>query len=111
MNNEHCQKREIDDALRLRRPEIIAICRRFKVMRLDTFDSGANGVEGIGFLVDFLEYGPWHNAEAHCGLRRALEGIFEEYREIGYVSVDALANPHVKRRVEKTRTPFYFHEA
>lgn len=111
MNDGQRQKREIDDALSVRRPEIMAICRRFKVKRLDTFDSGLNGVEEIGFLVDFLEYGPWHNVEAYYGLQRALEGIFEEYREIGYISVDALADPHVKRRVEKTRTPFYVHEA
>ena len=111
MGSEHLQKRGMDDALRVRRPEIAAICKRFKVKRLDTFDSGENGVERIGFLVDFLEYGPWHNVEAHYGLQRALEGIFEEDREIGYISVDALANPHVKRRVEKTRTPFYVHEA
>ena len=111
MSDGQFHKREMDDALRVRRPEIVAICRRFKVKRLDTFDYGTNGVEGIGFLVAFLEYGPWHNVEAHYGLQRALEGIFEEDREIGYISVDALCNPHVKRRVEKTRTAFYDHEA
>ena len=111
MNDGQCRKRENDNALSVRRPEIVAICRRFKVKRLDTFDSGTNGAEEIGFLVDFLEYGPWHNVEAYYGLQRALEGIFEEDREIGYVDVDALADPYVKRRVEKTRTPFYVHEA
>ena len=111
MSDGQCRKRENDNALSVRRPEIEAICRRFKVKRLDTFDSGTNGAEEIGFLVDFLEYGPWHNVEAYYGLQRALEGIFEEDREIGYVDVDALSDPYVKRRVEKTRTPFYVHEA
>ena len=105
------QTDEINQALRLRRPEIFAICKRFKVKRLDTFDSGLKGAEGIGFLVDFLEYGPWHNVEAYYGLQRALEGIFDEEQDIGYIDVDALKNPHMKRRVEKTRTPFYVHEA
>ena len=63
----------MNEALCIRRPEIFAICKRFKVKRLDTFDSGINGVEELGFLVDFLEYGPWHNVEAYYGVQRALE--------------------------------------
>lgn len=105
------QTEGMNKALLIRRPEIIAICKRFKVKQLDTFDSGLHGVEQIGFLVDFLEYGPWHNVEAYFGLQRALEGIFNEDQEIGYITVDALSNPHMKTRVEKTRTPFYVHEA
>ena len=105
------QTDEINQALRLRRPEIFAICKRFKVKQLDTFDSGRKGTEGIGFLVDFLEYGPWHNVEAYYGLQRALEGIFDEDTEIGYISVSALKNGYMKSRVEKTRMPFYVHEA
>ena len=108
--NHPFQTDEINEALSIRRPEIFAICKRFKVKRLDTFDSGVNGVEEIGFLVDFLEYGPWHNVEAYYGLQRALEGIFDERQAIGYISVGALKNPHMKRSVEKTRMPFYVHK-
>ena len=105
------QTDEMNEALRIRRSEIFAICKRFKVKRLDTFNSGIKGTEQIGFLVDFLEYGPWHNVESYYGLQRALEGIFDEDTEIGYISVIALKNGYMKSRVEKTRMPFYVHEA
>ena len=101
----------INEALFIRRPEIIAICKRFKVKRLDTFDSGSNGVERIGFVVDFLVQGPWGNVEAYYGLQRALEGIFDEDQGLCYMSIVALKDPYMKRRVQRTRTPFYVHGA
>ena len=108
-NNHPFKTDEINKALLIRRPEIFAICKRFKVNHLCTFDSGFNGVERIGFMVDFLEYGPWGNVEAYYGLQRALEGIFEEDRKLCYIDIAALKDPYMKRRVEKTRAPFYVH--
>ncbi len=100
----------MNEALLIRRPEIFAICKRFKVKRLDVFGDSVSGGKDIGFLVDFLEYGPWHNVEAYYGLQRALECIFDEEQDIDYLDVAALKDPYVKRMIEKTRTPFYVHE-
>lgn len=100
----------MNQALLIRRPEIFAICKRFKVKRLDVFGDSVSGGKDIGFLVDFLEYGPWHNVEAYYGLQRALEGIFDEDQDIDYLDIAALKDPYIKRTIEKTRTPFYVHE-
>ena len=88
-----------------------ALCKRFNVKRLEIFGEGVHSdekkhAEEIGFIVDFKEYGPWGNVDAYFGLERALEAVFGH--EVGYFTPVALKNnPYLRRRVEKTRTPFY----
>lgn len=93
---------------------ITALCKRFNVKRLDLFGDGVHSDaekdrEEIGFVVDFNydgDDGSWGGVESYYGLQRALEAVF--YHEIGYFTPEALKNsPYLRRRVEKTRTPFY----
>ena len=89
-----------------------ALCKRFKVKRLEIFGDGVHSDaekdrEEIGFIVDFHDVGEsWGGVESYYGLKRALEAVF--YHEIGYFTPEALKNnPYLRRRLEKTRTPFY----
>lgn len=89
-----------------------ALCKRFNVKRLEIFGEGVHSdekeyEEEIGFVVDFYDAGEsWGGVESYYGLKRALEAVF--YHEIGYFTPEALKNsPYLRRRVEKTRTPFY----
>ena len=91
---------------------MVALCKRFKVKRLELFGDGVHSDakedrEEIGFIVDFNYDGEsWGGVELYYGLERALEAIFGH--EVGYFTPVALKNnPYLRRRVEKTRTPFY----
>ena len=88
-----------------------ALCKRFKVKRLEIFGEGVHSdekkyAEEIGFIADFNYDGSWGGAESYYGLMRALEAIFGH--EVGFFTPVALGNnPYLRRRVEKTRTLFY----
>jgi predicted nucleotidyltransferase len=88
-----------------------ALCRRFRVRRLDLFGSAATGRFDVGrsdldFLVAFSDHlPPGVYAEAYFGLHGALESLFG--RPIDLVTEPALGNPHLRRRIEAERRPLF----
>lgn len=93
-----------------RRNEILALCRRFGVRRLDLFGSAASDredlqVRDLDFLVDLGDRPPTEYAEAYFGLREALERLFS--RPVDLVTVPSVRNPHFKQRLEQTRSMLY----
>ena len=88
-----------------------ALCRRFRVRRLDLFGSAATGpfdparsdLDLLVALDDGLP--PAAYAEAYFGLRAALEELFG--RPVDLLTESALENPHLRRRVEAERRPLF----
>jgi len=89
-----------------------ALCRRFRVRRLDVFGSAATGDgfdparSDLDLLVAFedgLSAGEY--ADAFFGLRAALEERFE--RPVDLLTEAALKNPYLRRQVEEERRPLF----
>ncbi len=85
-----------------------ALCRRFRVRRLDLFGSAVEGERfdqarsDLDFLVVFEEMpGGAAYADAYFGLREGLAGLFG--RAVDLVTESALENPYLRRRVEAQR--------
>ncbi|MBM3358521.1 MAG: hypothetical protein FJY54_12435 [Betaproteobacteria bacterium] len=93
-----------------RKSEIQALCRRFRVRRLDLFGSAAAGADGprandLDFLVDLGDLSPKEYAEAYFALREALEQLFA--RPVDLVTAPSVRNPFFKQRLEQTRSMLY----
>lgn len=88
-----------------------AICRRFRVRRLDLFGSAATGAgfeparSDLDFLVSFEPMAPGAYADAYFGLLAALENL--SGRSVDLVTEVALENPYLRRRVEEERRPLF----
>ena len=88
-----------------------ALCRRFRVRRLDLFGSAATGRgfdparSDLDLLVAFEPLPPADYAAAYFGLREALEALAG--RPVDLVTEAALENPHLRRRVEAERRPLF----
>ncbi len=101
----------MNDLIESRRNDLIGICRRFGVKRLELFGSvNTPGFDpkrsDLDFLVEFAadaDFGPW--------LGRLVE--FEESlgelfgRPAHTVMTSALKNPWFRREAQKTRVPVY----
>ena len=93
-----------------RQSEIAALCRRFRVRRLEVFGSAVTGSfdpakSDVDFLVEFgdLRQGEW--ADAYFGLLEGLEALLD--RPVDLVTVGAVTNPYLLRSIEATRSPLY----
>lgn len=91
------------------RDDVVALCRRFGVRRLEVFGSAATGAfdpkrSDIDFLVD-LDAGGGNLFSRYFGLKEALEGLLG--RQVDLVMVGALRNPYFIASVEETRRLVY----
>jgi uncharacterized protein len=92
------------------RGQIVELCRRFHVRRLEVFGSAATGDfdpqrSDLDFLVEFepLEPGPY--AHNFLDLARALEALVE--RPVDLVVANPIRNPYLRRSVNATRRLIY----
>ncbi len=92
------------------RDDIAALCRRFRVRRLELFGSAATdsfdpASSDVDFLVEFtdLQQGEW--ADAYFGLKEALESLLA--RPVDLVMPSAVTNPYLRRAIEATRMQLY----
>ena len=90
--------------------EIAALCRSFRVRRLELFGSAAIGpfdprTSDVDFLVEFqdLKTGEW--ADAYFGLKEALEALLG--RPVDLVTPSALRNTYLIQSINQSRTPLY----
>ncbi|MGH3908315.1 MAG: nucleotidyltransferase family protein, partial [Pseudonocardiaceae bacterium] len=88
------------------RNEIVALCRRFGVRRLDVFGSATSGEfdpanSDIDFLVELEPPEGTSRFDAFFGLKEALEALFG--RPVDLVDPSALDNPYFAAMVERTR--------
>ena len=91
------------------RADIVALCQRFHVRRLDIFGSAARGTDftpssDIDLLVEFE---PDHvpSLQGYFGFREALGALFG--REIDLTMGAGLRNPYLRAAIERSRIPLY----
>ena len=82
------------------------LCRHCQVRRLDLFGSATSarfdpGRSDIDLLVMLDDLPPAAYADAYFGLLAGLETLFG--RPVDLVTEPALANPHLRRRIEAER--------
>ena len=90
--------------------QVAAVCRRFRVRRLDLFGSAATGSfdpasSDLDFLVEFHDLQPGEWADAYFGLLAALEELFS--RPVDLVMSSAVRNPYLLRSIAATKTVLY----
>lgn len=89
---------------------IAALCRRFKVRRLELFGSASTGgfdpnSSDLDFLVEFEELGPGEYADAYFGLLAELQQAFR--RNIDLVVARSVKNPYLLESIRGSRTLLY----
>jgi predicted nucleotidyltransferase len=93
-----------------RRNELIDLCRKFKVKRLELFGSATGKLfdpakSDIDFLVEFEAIAPEDHAACYFGLLSALQELFD--KKIDLVEIKAIRNPYFKKGIESSRMPVY----
>jgi uncharacterized protein len=92
------------------RREILVLCERFGVRRLEIFGSAAGerfdpSRSDLDFLVDFEPASPSEAADRYFGLLESLESLLG--RPIDLVMVAAIKNPYFLQGIEASRTLLY----
>lgn len=90
--------------------EVVALCRRFGVRRLDVFGSATGGEfdparSDIDFLVELEPPQGASRFDAFFGLKEGLEALLG--RPVDLVDPSALDNPYFAAMVEQTRQELY----
>lgn len=93
-----------------RRSEVLVLCRRYGVLRLDLFGSAATGQDRSGqsdldFLVEFLPLAPGRYADAYFGLLESLQELFG--RPVDLVVASSIKNAYFREAVERTKALLY----
>lgn len=90
--------------------EVAALCRKFKVRRLDLFGSAANNRfndadSDLDFVVSFSDQEPAEYSRCYFSLADALEKLFQ--REVDLITERSIRNPYFRQAIEQTREPVY----
>ena len=94
-----------------KRPEIAALCRRFRVQRLEGFGSAARGDDfdpgrsDVDFLVDFEPDAEARAFANYFDFKEALEALLE--RPVDLVMPGAVENPYLRAGIERSREPVF----
>ena len=92
------------------RQELIDLCRRYRVHRLDVFGSATRSnfdeePGDVDLLVQFEDMPHADRADAYLGFLTAAEALFQ--RPVDLVEVGALRNPYLRRGIEESRELVY----
>jgi len=92
------------------RDALTALCRRFKVRRLDLFGSAAKGTfdpqsSDLDFLVSLDDASPADYTDNYFGLANELERLLQ--RRVDLVTERSVRNPYFRQVIEATRQPVY----
>jgi predicted nucleotidyltransferase len=98
------------DLIEQRRPQILDLCRKYAVKRLELFGSAARGTfdparSDLDFAVEFTDFTVANAADRFLGLLVDLEDLFG--RKIDLVSYPAIRNPFFKQAVDQSRVSLY----
>lgn len=98
--------REIEE----RRQTIEALCRRYRVRRLELFGSAAAGdfnprSSDLDFLVEFDDLQATDYADAYFGLLEELQRLFR--RDVDLVVARSVKNPYLVESIRRSRTLLY----
>ena len=97
-------------AIRENREALEALCRRFRVRRLERFGSAASAgfdpeTSDLDFLVEFEKLEPEAYADTYFGLLEGLSALFQ--RRVALVMPSAVKNPYFLKSIERSRTLLY----
>jgi uncharacterized protein len=93
-----------------KRNELAALCRQFKVRRLDLFGSAAKesfneASSDLDFLVSFSAQEPDEYSRCYFSLAQALEKLF--HRDIDLITERSVRNPYFRQVIDQTRERIY----
>jgi predicted nucleotidyltransferase len=94
-----------------RREQLIELCQKFNVKRLDAFGSALEDASfdpqrsDIDLLVEFERMDPVPHAKSYFGLLAALQDLFS--RQVDLIEIKAVANPYLLDSIDKDRTQIY----
>ena len=96
--------------LMVRREQLVALCRKYRVRRLDVFGSAAGDTfdeqsSDVDLLVDFEEMPFPDRADAYLGLLTEVQALLE--RRVDLVEVGAVRNPYLRQGIEASRQLLY----
>jgi predicted nucleotidyltransferase len=100
----------MDPSVAEHRHEIVEVCRRYRVRRLELFGSAAGehfdrNRSDVDFLVEFEPLADGEHADAYFGLLESLTAILN--RPVDLVMIRAIRNPYFLEAIEPTRTLLY----
>jgi predicted nucleotidyltransferase len=92
------------------RQELIDLCGKYRVLRLDVFGSAARSdfdedSSDVDLLVEFDDMLHADRADAYLGFLTAVEALLQ--RRIDLVEVGAVRNPYLLRGIEESRELVY----
>jgi uncharacterized protein len=92
------------------RQELIELCRKHRVRRLEVFGSATGSdfdeeSSDIDLLVEFEDMPYADRADAYLGLLMAAEALLQ--RHVDLVEVGAVRNPYLRRGIEESRELVY----
>ena len=92
------------------RQELIDLCRKYRVRRLDVFGSAARSdfdedSSDVDLLVECDEMPPADRADAYLGFLTAVEALLR--RRVDLVEVGAVRNAYLRRGIEESRELVY----
>jgi len=97
------------DLIAKKKNEVSALCKQFKVRRLDLFGSAAkenfSDASDLDFVVSFAEEEPREYTRCYFSLADALEKLFQ--RHVDLVTERSIRNPYFREEIELTRQPVY----
>src|SRR5580704_5580982 len=96
--------------LMVRREQLVAVCRKYHVRRLDVFGSAAGDdfdeqSSDIDLLVDLEELPFPDRADAYLGLLTEVEALLG--RHVDLVEVGAFGNRYLRQGIEASRQLLY----
>jgi len=98
------------ELVKQKKNEVAALCREFKVRRLDLFGSAtrdtfqADGSD-LDFLVSFEEKEPSEYSRCYFNLADSLEKLFK--RPVDLVTDRSVRNPFFRQAIDQTRELVY----
>lgn len=90
--------------------ELVRLCRKYDVRRLDAFGSAVRGDfdlqrSDFDFLVEFNNFTVQNAADRYFGLLGDLEALFG--RKVDLISDQAIRNPYFRKAVDQERVNVY----
>jgi predicted nucleotidyltransferase len=92
------------------REQLVDMCRRYRVRRLELFGSAATGSfdpahSDMDFLVEFQPMSPTDHGSSYFSLWEGLEALFGV--PVDLVELPAVENPYFLRGIARSRTVLY----
>jgi predicted nucleotidyltransferase len=92
------------------RPELVGLCRKYRVRRVDVFGSAARGdfnehSSDVDLLVEFDDMPHADRADAYLGFLMAVEALLR--RRVDLVELGAVRNPYLRREIEESQELVY----